>query len=357
VIGAAPVQSEYTFTSFHPDYLASMAKLRSDELGGPSAEHQRWLEWLMCRNPAGTGEASLALLPDGSLVGMVLNAALPMALGNERLNGRMDVSALVRQDQRGAKLFTRQLRMVCDESLAGKARVVIGFPNAKAMPGSMIVADKVVGAVNSANQPLFLLSWISNKVPLPSPLRSWRLDDLLSQVFLKAAKAPRYTRLASFEDVRFEPEIDPNRLTIYADDEWLNWRYLESPYQYAVLAVGDPKRPDALAIVRTASNRSADGREVPYGLLMDVIRSSGAPSDTEIDAARAGVTWLRERRCHSVKSLFVRATPYEALLSKVGFWTKRSFKFQPQIFMRAADHQIPRCIEGYAITYSWTDWV
>jgi hypothetical protein len=37
----------------------------------------------MSRNPAGTGEASLAFLPDASLVGMSLDAALPMAFKNE----------------------------------------------------------------------------------------------------------------------------------------------------------------------------------------------------------------------------------------------------------------------------------
>ena len=84
----------------------------------------------MCRNPAGIGEASLAFLPDGSLVAMSLNAALPMAFKNERFNARMNVSALVKRDQRGGHLFIRQLKMACEESLAGKARVVIGFPNA-----------------------------------------------------------------------------------------------------------------------------------------------------------------------------------------------------------------------------------
>jgi hypothetical protein len=47
-----------------------MAKLRFEEYGGHMAEHPKMLEGLLCRNPAGTGEASLAFLPDGSLVGM-----------------------------------------------------------------------------------------------------------------------------------------------------------------------------------------------------------------------------------------------------------------------------------------------
>jgi hypothetical protein len=358
MIAATPAERQYTFARFHPEHLATMAKLRFEEYGGAVAEHQKWLEWLMCRNPAGTGEASLAFLPDGSLVGMALNAALPIAFKNERFNGRMNISALVKRDQRGGHLFIRQLRMVCDDSLSGRARVVIGFPNANAMLGTLIVGQKVAGAVYSANCPLFLLSWISNKIALPRPLRSSILDGLLSKAFLKRTTTPRYTRLESLENVRFEPEIDPDRLTIYADVDWLDWRYLQSPFQYAILAVGDPKRPDALAIARTASNKSADGRDVLYGFLMDVIKCTGASSDAEIDAGRAGVSWLREQRCHSVKSAFVRGTPYEALLSKVGFWTKRSPEFQPTIFMRAApDHRIPRRIDRYAITYSWADWI
>jgi hypothetical protein len=352
------MQAHYTFCNFRPEHLTGMALLRFDEYGGQVAEHQEWLEWLMCRNPAGTGEASLAFLSDGSLVGMAVNAALPMAFKNERFKARMNVSALVKRDQRGGHLFIRQLRMVCDESLAGEARLVIGFPNPNAMLGTLIVGQKVAGAVYSANRPLFLLSSLSNKIALPRPLRSSRLDDLVSRVLLKTSKAPPHTRVASFKDLRFEPEIDPNRITIYADAEWLDWRYLKSPFQYAVLAVGSPEQPNALAIVRTASNKTADGREVQYGYLMDVIRSSGASDNAEIEAARAGVAWLREQRCHSVKSAFVRGSRYEELLSKAGFWTKRAHELQPSIFMRATpDYRIPRRIDRYAITYSWTDWV
>jgi hypothetical protein len=358
VMDAASMRNQYTFASFRLEHLASMAKLRFEEYGGQVAEHRRMLEWLMCRNPNGTGEASLAFLPDGSLAGMALNAAVPLAFKTERFNGRMVVCLLTRQDQRGGGLFIEQLRMVCRESLAGGARVVIGFPNILASLSARMLGRKVDGKVNCANQPLFLLAWISNRIPLPFPLRARWLDDFISKALLKAARPTRCTRLESLEGVRFEPEIAPNRLTIYADVEWLKWRYLQSPYQYTILAAGDPKRPDALAIVRTASNKSADGRELLAGYLMDVIRSSGAPSDAELEAARAGITWLRERGCHSVKSLFVRNSPYEALLSKVGFRTKRSSNLETIFFLRPEPNfQLPLRMDGYAITYSWADWI
>jgi hypothetical protein len=91
---------------------------------------------------------------------------------------------------------------------------------------------------------------------------------------------------------------------------------------------------------------------------MDVIRSSGAPSDAEVEAARAGIIWLREQGCHSVKSLFVRNSPYEDLLLKIGFWTKRPSKLETIFFVRPEPNfQLPRCMDGYAITYSWADWI
>jgi len=78
----------------------------------------------------------------------------------------------------------------------------------------------------------------------------------------------------------------------------------------------------------------------------------------EVASGKVHGRCLRERRCHSVKSAFVRGTRYEALLSGVGFWTKRSRELRPSIFMRATpDHRIARRIERYAITYSWTDWL
>ena len=179
------------------------------------------------------------------------------------------------------------------------------------MLGTLIVGHKVAGAVYSANRPLFLLSWISNRVALPSLARSKWLDNLVSQVILKTARPPYYTRLESLEDVRFEPDIDPDRLTIYADTEWLDWRYLQSPFQYAVLAVGDPKQPDAVAIVRTASNKTVDGREVLHGYLMDVIKSSGAPSNADIRPLA-----LASRGCESDAVIQLRVPLFEALSTR-----------------------------------------
>src|SRR5258708_468172 len=178
------MQPQYSFCSFRPEHLTGMAKLRFDEYGGQAVEHHKWLEWLMCRNPAGTGAASLAFLPDASLAAISLHAAVPMAFQHERFDARVNMSALVKRDPRGGHLFIRQLKMVCEESLAHKARVVIGFPNASAMLGTLIVGHKVAGAVYSANRPLFLLSWISNRVALPSPARSKWLDNLVSQVII-----------------------------------------------------------------------------------------------------------------------------------------------------------------------------
>jgi hypothetical protein len=76
---------------------------------------------------------------------MVLTAALPMASRNERFNGRMNVSVRTKPGQRGRGLLIYELKMVCDESLVGKVRVVIGFANAIAFLGSRILGRKVVG--------------------------------------------------------------------------------------------------------------------------------------------------------------------------------------------------------------------
>jgi hypothetical protein len=335
-----------------------MAQLLCRQYGGQVADHQRELEWLMCRNPAGTGEASLAFLPDGSLVAMMLNMTLPMVFQGERLSARMTIAVVTRADQRRGFLYWRQAKRVCTESFERGARVIMAFPNATSAVLSPRVGYNCIGVVNSANLPLFFLSWLSNKLALPSSLRVPWLDELVSHALVKAIGVIRYTRLESLEDVQFEPEIDPDRLSIYADADWLNWRYLRAPRKYAVLAVGDPKHPNALAIVRTASNMSADGREVLYGSLMDVIRASGAPAETAIEVALSAIAWLREKRCHSVKSLFIRGTPYGRLLSKLGFWTQRPAKAQTKLFMRRDPNlRLPRCINGYAVTYSWADWV
>lgn len=77
------VRNQYTLTSFRPEHLASMAKLRFEEYGGRVAEHRRALERLLCRNPAGTGEGSLAVSSRRFGGWDALNAALPLAFKNE----------------------------------------------------------------------------------------------------------------------------------------------------------------------------------------------------------------------------------------------------------------------------------
>jgi hypothetical protein len=60
-----------------------MAKLRFEEYGGHMAEHPKMLERLLWRNPAGTGEASLAVSSRRFAGWDAPNAALPLAFKNE----------------------------------------------------------------------------------------------------------------------------------------------------------------------------------------------------------------------------------------------------------------------------------
>jgi hypothetical protein len=336
-----------------------MAQFRFDEYGGNIIEHQREVEWLMCRAPRETPVrpvGSLAYLPDGSLVGMVLTMRLPLAFKGDLFEARNVICVQTRADQRGRGLYTRLAETVCAESLECGARVIIGTPNASATGVWRKLGHNFALPLKFANQPLLLLAWFSNKLPVPSFVRAPWLDDIVSRALPKLPLGP-YTVLDSLEDVQFEPAIDPDRLTLHADAAWLDWRYLQSPRHYTLLAIGNRSRPDAIAIVRTASNKSADGSEVLYGLLMDVIRSSSAPCDAQIEAAYAGIAWLRERRCHSVKSLFVPGTSYEALLSKVHFQTKRRYGEAIYITSSDQEHRLPTNFDAYAITASWTDWM
>jgi hypothetical protein len=79
------------------------------------------------------------------------------------------------------------------------------------------------------------------------------------------------------------------RLTVYTDAAWLQWRYLHSVRRHAVLTVARPTGLAALAIARTATNTVSDGSDLLYAYLMKVIRASSAPLNAVIEAARAGV--------------------------------------------------------------------
>ena len=332
-----------------------MAQLRATEYGGDLTKHARELRWLMCQNPTGTGHASLAFLSDNQLAGMVLNVPVPLVYHNKHFTGCMSVNVLTRADQRGKGLFTRQARLVCDQSLACGYQLIFGFPNANAAPGWRKLGHTFIGSGETAKKPIHLLSWLSNKVNLPAFLRGPWLDETLSRAISKHHGG--YQVLETLEGVYFKPRIDPTCISIYTDPNWLSWRYVASPQQYTLLTVGKRNHPEAISIVRTATNLAADGREVTFGILMDVIAADSASEGAELNAILSAISWLRDRGCHSVKSLFVRGTRYEGWLRNAGFWLRRT-SGQEQFIVRTADSvSFPRNIKCFSISYSWADWV
>ena len=353
VMNPAEKSVNFVFKRFAPSDLPAMAALHASEYGSDVREQEREFHWLMCENPTGPGQASLAFLPDGQLVGTVLNVPLPFARDDERFTGCMTVSVLSRPDQRGKGLFTRQAKMVCDNSLSSGHKLVIGFPNENAKPGWRKLGHTFVGGCPQANRPLLLLKWVANRVRIPRVLLS--VDGLVSSLATPRRRVP-FAIIDGSVGLHFEPLMEPGRISLYTDTRWLQWRYLSGPRRYAMLAVGPLSRPDAVAIVRVSHNRAADGTEVPYGLIMDAIVADHADDSARDNVVLAALRYLKERGCHSVKAMVSPRTAYADALTRLRFhYQKRSDT--PFIIRSAPGFSAPSDLSGYAITNSWVDWV
>jgi GNAT superfamily N-acetyltransferase len=164
-------------------------------------------DWWFSRNPAGS--LMSVARDDGRVIGVAAHSLYRMMLGGEERLATFSVHATTDPVARGRGIFVGLERKHEDEAEARGAAVVLAFASAPTAP-------------------LFLgpLGWTS-----VGKLRIWA--RALPRIRLRAL---RPERIARFDFAGDAAGAWPNH--VIRDAEFLNWRYLDSPRDYAAYRAG-----------------------------------------------------------------------------------------------------------------------
>jgi GNAT superfamily N-acetyltransferase len=199
--------SGYELAAYEPAQREDYLRLLSDAWGDAALSGAEF-DWWFSENPRGS--LMSVALDDGRVIGVAAHSLYRMTLADTRAPATFSVHATTSPAARGRGVFVGLERKHEDEAKARGALVVLAFASAPTAP-------------------LFLgpLGWTQI-----AKLRIWARP--LPRLSLRRGKAEQIER--------FDFEGDaaaswPNH--IVRDADYLNWRYLDSPRDYAAYRVRD----------------------------------------------------------------------------------------------------------------------
>jgi GNAT superfamily N-acetyltransferase len=198
--------SGYELAAYEPAQRNDYLRLLRDAWGESALTGEEF-DWWFSRNPAGS--LMSVARDDGRVVGVAAHSLYRMVLGGEERLATFSVHATTDPAARGRGVFVGLERKHEEEAEARDASVVLAFASAPTAP-------------------LFLgpLGWSS-----VAKLRVWARP--LPRVSLRRGGVSRVERFTFAGDAAAGW---PNH--IVRDAEYLNWRYLDSPRDYAAYGSG-----------------------------------------------------------------------------------------------------------------------
>ena len=221
--------SGYELAAYEPAHREDYLRLLQGAWGDAALTPPEF-DWWFSRNPAGS--LMSVALDDGRVIGVAAHSLYTVALAGGRRPATFSVHATTDPVARGRGIFVGLERKHEEEAKAKGAAVVLAFASAPTAP-------------------LFLgpLGWTSI-----AKLRVWARP--LPRIALRRGGAKRIER---FDFAGDAAAAWPNH--IVRDTEYLNWRYLDSPRDYAAYG-----QDDAYAVLGHKRHR---GR--PIALVADLV--------------------------------------------------------------------------------------
>jgi Acetyltransferase (GNAT) domain len=198
--------SGYELAAYEPAQREDYLRLLHDAWGDAALSGAEF-DWWFARNPAGS--LMSVARDDGRVIGVAAHSLYRMILGGQERLATFSVHATTDPVARGRGIFIGLERKHEDEAQARGAAVVLAFASAPTAP-------------------LFLgpLGWTS-----VGKLRIWARP--LPRLRLRRGQAERVERFDLPGDAAARW---PNH--VVRDAEFLNWRYLDSPRDYAAYRAG-----------------------------------------------------------------------------------------------------------------------
>ena len=304
---------------------AALVGLARREDSAAETANAAFFDWLYRRNPAGRAVIACAEA-EGAIVGMVANVPLPLARAGVTVPACQSVNVLTDSRYRGQGLFVRCARHACDRSIA-EGRIVLGFPNAAALPGWRKLGHRELGVPA-------IMAYVLRPSVLAFQAAFGRTMELpLADRVVRWWRRPRTGAargITTLDGVALDHLRAGTGLTLAITPEWMAWRYESSPgrhYEFAV--IGRDSRLDGLAVWRThvPVGGRLGGVQVTY--VMDLLLQDDAdPDDTarrllsavcaEADA-RGSVMVVAMASPGSERFALYRAAGFAAMPRRIGW--------------------------------------
>jgi hypothetical protein len=273
--------SDYSTADYEPSQRGTFLELMHDAWGERSMTDEEF-DWWFERNP--TGEHLIAVaLDNDEVIGVAGTSCFLMQLDRKREIGTFSVHATTRADARSRGVFQRLELHNEERSRRLGAACVLAFASAPTIPIFLQRLDwREVG---------LLRAWA--RVLRPSAaFRRRGGRALASGAGLRSPSGePRgYGKIAVVPLTRFGPSTDAlyERAAsawgnhVVRSAEHMNWRYLDSPWDYRAFAAIADGEPCGYTIVRFK-----DHRGIPLGVIADLVSDASSFSVTRALLRRA----------------------------------------------------------------------
>jgi hypothetical protein len=262
--------------------------------------------WWLHGNRAGPSQARLGIDETGKVIGMGGASPRRMNLAGDEVPALLSGDLFIDPGHRSRALFGRLAVDFTRDPTTRAAGFLFGFPNAQGTRAASLIGYRTVAEVQYRFLVLDTTPYISRAIgfrPL-ARLVAGGINALLRLIRIGRPAAPPGIRVETIEtfDPRFdrlwEEEKSDWPITTVRRADYLNWRYIESPVDYRVIAAETVDGGDLLGyMVLTISE--ARGRRM--GAVVDWFCRRSSPGAFD-GLLREAADWCAHRGCHVLRA-------------------------------------------------------
>ncbi|MBW2529361.1 MAG: GNAT family N-acetyltransferase [Deltaproteobacteria bacterium] len=302
---------------------------------GPKERQDEYYDWQYRRNPAGPAVIRLAVDERDSdkLAGIYVVIPIDLVCRGETVSAALSLNTLTDANYRRQRIFTELAQETYDLCAERGLHAVVGYPNPNSYPGFV----KRLGFRDIGDIPLLLRALspsriLEKKLPVAGLRRALgRVTSYGDRLFQVRSRSDAGVETLDEFDSGFDEFGDHLAgrfpLLVKRSAAFLNWRYLDHPFDYRVLVVRD-----AGLVSGFIAYRCVPFADMQCGMILDfAVRGSSAGSRAGLRLLRAALAEMTSRECDLVGALALPHTAENALLRRSGFLPCPA-KLKPQPF-------------------------
>lgn len=260
-----------------------------EAVSGKPAERDFW-DWYIERNPYG---ANMGWVADdhGRVCGRYGMIPLQMQALGKRMPVTQAVEIMTHPDYRKQGMFPAMAAQVFADLPAMGYHFTIGFPNDAARPGHLKFGWKELGFIQAAVRPLHtaVVAQRAYANPLKASLVGF-LGDIYLKLLYDWRRPSGLGKVKSTVIERFDERFDDlwqrvsvrYPLSLVRDSRYLNWRYVDCPYDYIKRAFAVDGKLVGASVIRVLPRGGAIESHI-----CDLILDAAPPNLFEIAAWHA----------------------------------------------------------------------